>query len=144
DLQISSSSESEYNSDNSLNDSVSVDNLNDNNIIGNSLKNEDIYKDLNDNDILENYLTNCLFIIIFSIGIHNHPPPPPIKTSQNIINNLRKIIESKHNLSFTAYKLLSTFIKMEIDMWNQISNNTNISKSLYANINQDDQSLTLL
>ncbi|CAG8793836.1 21435_t:CDS:2 [Cetraspora pellucida] len=53
DLQISSSSESEYGSDNSLNDCVSMDNLNDNNIIGNSLKDEDIYEDLNDNDILK-------------------------------------------------------------------------------------------
>ncbi|CAG8773999.1 4905_t:CDS:2, partial [Racocetra persica] len=44
DLQISSSSESEYNSDNNLNDYVSTDNLKDNDIFENDLKNDNNYE----------------------------------------------------------------------------------------------------
>ncbi|CAG8841643.1 5216_t:CDS:2, partial [Racocetra persica] len=52
--------------------------------------------------ILPKNLTECPFIVIISVGIHNHPPLPPIKTPQNIINNLQKIIENEHDLSLTA------------------------------------------
>ncbi|CAG8843781.1 34031_t:CDS:2, partial [Racocetra persica] len=44
DLQIFSSSESEYNSDNNLNDYVSTDNLKDNNILENDLENNNNYE----------------------------------------------------------------------------------------------------
>ncbi|CAG8769682.1 9466_t:CDS:2, partial [Racocetra persica] len=44
DLQISSSFESEYNSDNSLDDCISIDNLNDNDILEDSLENKDNYE----------------------------------------------------------------------------------------------------
>ncbi|CAG8783818.1 35669_t:CDS:2, partial [Racocetra persica] len=53
DFHISSSFESEYNSNNSLNDCISMNNLNNNDILENNLKNDD-----NDNDILENRLEN--------------------------------------------------------------------------------------
>ncbi|CAG8791714.1 10583_t:CDS:1, partial [Gigaspora rosea] len=33
-------------------------------------------------------LTECPFIVIISIGIHNHPPLSPTKTLQNIMTNL--------------------------------------------------------
>ncbi|CAG8855572.1 7811_t:CDS:1, partial [Gigaspora margarita] len=52
-------------------------------------------------------LTKCPFIVIISVGIHNHPPPPPTKTPQNIINNLQKIIENELDLNLTARKLLT-------------------------------------
>ncbi|CAG8828732.1 28_t:CDS:2, partial [Racocetra persica] len=44
DLQISSSSKSEYNSDNNLNDYVSTDNLKDNNILKSDLETGDNYE----------------------------------------------------------------------------------------------------
>ncbi|CAG8441857.1 7616_t:CDS:1, partial [Cetraspora pellucida] len=46
-------------------------------------------------------------IVIISVSIHNHPSTFPIKTPQNIINNLQKIIENEYDLSLTAYKLLT-------------------------------------
>ncbi|CAG8842603.1 12144_t:CDS:2, partial [Racocetra persica] len=44
DLQISSSFESEYNSDNSLNNCISIDNLNDNDILEDGLENKNNYE----------------------------------------------------------------------------------------------------
>ncbi|CAG8820839.1 1979_t:CDS:1, partial [Racocetra persica] len=52
-------------------------------------------------------LTKCLFIVIISIGVHNHLPPPSTKTLFNIIENLWKIIEKEHNLSLTTRQLLT-------------------------------------
>lgn len=51
--------------------------------------------------ILPKDLTKCPFIVIISIGVHNHPPPIPTKTPFNIIKNLRKIIEKEHDLRLT-------------------------------------------
>ncbi|CAG8846000.1 20464_t:CDS:1, partial [Racocetra persica] len=52
-------------------------------------------------------LTQCPFIAIISIGVHNHPPPSPTKTPHNIIENLQKIIVNEHDLSLTTRKLLT-------------------------------------
>ncbi|CAG8836293.1 16064_t:CDS:2, partial [Gigaspora margarita] len=56
--------------------------------------------------ILPKDLTQCPFIVIISIGIHNYLSPPPTKTPHNIIENLQKIIEKEHDLSLTMQQLL--------------------------------------
>ncbi|CAG8726418.1 36306_t:CDS:2, partial [Racocetra persica] len=61
DLQISSSFESEYNSNNCLNDCVSMDNLDDNDIFEDGLENEDSYE-------LENGLENEHQLIFAQFG----------------------------------------------------------------------------
>jgi hypothetical protein len=58
--------------------------------------------------ILPNNLNECPFIVIISIGIHNHPPPPPTKTPYNIVENLQKIIENEYDLDLTARKFLTS------------------------------------
>ncbi|CAG8444559.1 2547_t:CDS:2, partial [Scutellospora calospora] len=57
--------------------------------------------------ILPNNLNECPFIVIISIGIHNHPPPPLTKTLYNIVENLQKIIENEYDLDLTARKFLT-------------------------------------
>ncbi|CAG8712359.1 2756_t:CDS:2, partial [Dentiscutata heterogama] len=57
--------------------------------------------------ILPKDLSECPFIVVISVGIHNHPPPPPVKTPQNIIENLQSIINNEDNLDLTAHKLLT-------------------------------------
>ncbi|CAG8480766.1 15892_t:CDS:2 [Cetraspora pellucida] len=56
--------------------------------------------------ILPNNLNECLFIVIISIGIHNHLPSPPTKTPYNIVKNLQKIIENEYDLDLIARKFL--------------------------------------
>ncbi|CAG8623975.1 9396_t:CDS:2, partial [Dentiscutata heterogama] len=99
--------------------------------------------------IVPNDLTECPFIIMIFVGIHNHSSLPAIKTLQNIIENLQKIINNEYDLDLTARKLLTTelslvFTKMNNDTWNQTPNNTNANKSAHANINLDGQSLSFL
>ncbi|CAG8646134.1 6308_t:CDS:2, partial [Cetraspora pellucida] len=63
--------------------------------------------------IIPNNLAECPFIVMISIGIHNHPPPPAIKTPRNIIENLQTIIYNEYDLDLTARKLLTRpMIKM--------------------------------
>ncbi|RIB08981.1 hypothetical protein C2G38_2210110 [Gigaspora rosea] len=52
--------------------------------------------------ILPDNLTECLFIVMISTGVHNHLPPPP-----NIMENLQKIINNEYDLDLTACKLLT-------------------------------------
>ncbi|RHZ82021.1 hypothetical protein Glove_114g20 [Diversispora epigaea] len=60
--------------------------------------------------IIPEDLKNCPFIVTISVGIHNHPPPPPRKTPYNIKNQLQKIIDNEHILDLTARKLLTGFL----------------------------------
>jgi len=57
--------------------------------------------------IIPEDLKNCPFIVTISVGIHNHPPPPPRKTPYNIKNQLQKIIDNEYILDLTARKLLT-------------------------------------
>ncbi|RIB09087.1 hypothetical protein C2G38_297643 [Gigaspora rosea] len=57
--------------------------------------------------IVPENLTECPFIIMISVGIHNHSPPPAVKTPQNIMENLQKIINNEYDLDLTARKLLT-------------------------------------
>ncbi|CAG8833423.1 24318_t:CDS:2, partial [Gigaspora margarita] len=52
-------------------------------------------------------LTECPFIIMISVEIHNYPPPLAVKTPQNIIENLQKIINNEYDLDHTSYKLFT-------------------------------------
>ncbi|CAB4426822.1 unnamed protein product [Rhizophagus irregularis] len=52
-------------------------------------------------------LKECPFIVTVSVGIHNHPPPPPRKTPYNIKSQLQKIIDNEHVLDLTARKFLT-------------------------------------
>ncbi|CAG8807555.1 17396_t:CDS:2, partial [Cetraspora pellucida] len=60
-----------------------------------------------------------------------------LDTKKQVLNVLEKIKESGEPEA-------TAFTKMEIDIWNQTPNNTNINESSHANINQDGRSLTLL
>ncbi|RIB03397.1 hypothetical protein C2G38_2225146 [Gigaspora rosea] len=51
--------------------------------------------------ILPDNLTECPFIVMISTGVHNHPPPPPVKTPQNIMENLQKIVNNEYDLDLT-------------------------------------------
>ncbi|CAG8844710.1 20751_t:CDS:2, partial [Gigaspora margarita] len=57
--------------------------------------------------IIPDNLTECPFIVMISTGVHNHPPLPPVKTPQNIMENLQKIINNEYDLDLTARKLLT-------------------------------------
>jgi len=56
--------------------------------------------------ILED-LAECPFIITISVGVHNHPPPPPSKTPYDIKNQLQKVINNEHILDLTTRKFLT-------------------------------------
>ncbi|CAG8730945.1 37191_t:CDS:2, partial [Gigaspora margarita] len=57
--------------------------------------------------IVPENLTKCPFIIMISVGIYNYSPPLAIKTPQNIMENLPKIINNEYDLDLTACKLLT-------------------------------------
>jgi hypothetical protein len=52
-------------------------------------------------------LEDCPFIVIISKGIHEHPPPPPVKTPPNILMQLQNILNGDDILNLTARKLLT-------------------------------------
>ncbi|CAG8654372.1 11972_t:CDS:2, partial [Racocetra persica] len=52
-------------------------------------------------------LVECPFIVIVSIGEHNHPPPPPVKTPSTIVQDLENIINYENSLELTGRKFLT-------------------------------------
>jgi len=42
---------------------------------------------------IPNDLQECPFVALICIGIHNHPPPPPERTPDNIKDNLQIMIK---------------------------------------------------
>ena len=52
-------------------------------------------------------LKECPFIVIVSVGQHNHPPPLPRKTPYNIKTQLQRIINNEYILDLTARKFLT-------------------------------------
>ena len=58
---------------------------------------------------IPNNITECPFIALVCIGIHNHPPPSPERTSSGIKNNLQSLIEQAihENDTITPRSLLS-------------------------------------
>ncbi|RIB07531.1 hypothetical protein C2G38_2214135 [Gigaspora rosea] len=61
--------------------------------------------------ILLDNLTECPFIVMISTGVHNHPPPPPVKTPQNIMENLQKIINNEYDLDLTARPMVKMYLQ---------------------------------
>jgi len=47
------------------------------------------------------------YIIFVSKGIHTHPPPPPVKTPQQIANDITEIIKATSTINLTAGKYKS-------------------------------------
>jgi hypothetical protein len=52
-------------------------------------------------------LKKCPIIVIISKGVHEHPPPPPVKTPTNIVAQLQQILNGDDILDLTARKLLT-------------------------------------
>ncbi|CAG8740913.1 3395_t:CDS:10, partial [Gigaspora margarita] len=59
-------------------------------------------------------LENCLYIVIMSRNIYNHPPPPPSKIPMAIQNDLRDIIAEEDILDITARKLITRVLLPEL------------------------------
>jgi hypothetical protein len=47
-------------------------------------------------------LDQCPYILFISHGVHKHPPPPPTKAPERIIQNITRIIQEIQDPSLTT------------------------------------------
>ncbi|PKY35851.1 hypothetical protein RhiirB3_396455, partial [Rhizophagus irregularis] len=88
--------------------------------------------------IIPHNITECPFVTLICIGVHNHPSPSPERTPAEIKNNLQLLIEqaihqddtitSRSLLSGKAYKNLHPFGQGVIGVYhNALTANSNLA-----------------
>ena len=47
-------------------------------------------------------ITRCPYLVFTSHGIHKHPPPPPSKAPERILQGIKKIIQQIRDPTLTT------------------------------------------